>query len=174
MNTLDSKGRTPLSYAAYIGYVEGVRLFLKEFPELEFTRDQDGSFPIHQAAKGGKVEVIKILNPKVRLLNNKRQSILHVAAGTGRTNVVEFLLKMEEYKELLDTGDDNGDTPLHLAVKGVHYTTVNRLTKAKQTCGNSTNNELLTPRDIFDDYLLYPAQKVPSRKQVCVPKRSSV
>uniref|UniRef100_A0A803M6G3 PGG domain-containing protein n=1 Tax=Chenopodium quinoa TaxID=63459 RepID=A0A803M6G3_CHEQI len=168
MDSFDSKGRNPLSYAAHIGYVEGVKLLLDRHPHLEFKRDMDndGSFPIHQAVKGGQVKIIKLLHPKICLLNSNRQSVLHVAADSGNTNVVRFLLKLQKFKELLNNSDDNGNTPLHLAVKGAHYKIVCQLTQEKHAIGNSTNKELLTPRDLFENYVQDPCQKVPSEKQI--------
>ncbi|KAL2933648.1 Protein ACCELERATED CELL DEATH 6, partial [Bienertia sinuspersici] len=123
VDSFDSRGRSPLSYAAYIGYVEGVSLLLKHDANLEFQRDDDmdESFPIHHAAKGGQLEVMKLLTLSEILVKNNKQNALHVAAESGRLRVVKYLLMQPKFKGTLNTGDDNGNTPLHLAVKGFHF-----------------------------------------------------
>ncbi|KAL2900978.1 Protein ACCELERATED CELL DEATH 6 [Bienertia sinuspersici] len=65
----------------------------------------DESFPIHHAAKGGQLE----------------QNALHVAAESGRLRVVKYLLMQPKFKGTLNTGDDNGNTPLHLAAQGLSF-----------------------------------------------------
>ncbi|KAL2943201.1 Protein ACCELERATED CELL DEATH 6, partial [Bienertia sinuspersici] len=123
VDSFDSRGRSPLSYATYIGYVEGVSLLLKHDANLEFQRDDDmdESFPIHHAAKGGQLEVTKLLTLSEILVKNNKQNALHVAAESGRLRVVKYLLMQPKFKGTLNTGDDNGNTPLHLAVKGFHF-----------------------------------------------------
>lgn len=170
MDSFDSEGRNPLSYAAHIGYVKGVKLLLAKFPSIKFKRDkdEDGSFPIHHAAKEGHVKIIKLLHPTICLLTNRGQNILHVAADIGKWRVIAYLLKLQEFKELINTGDDDGNTPLHLAVKGFHLRTVARLMKEKHNINsNAINNELSIARQMFceDEY---PKWKVHAHL-LCLP-----
>ncbi|CAO2840603.1 unnamed protein product [Amaranthus hypochondriacus] len=152
-HTFDDEGKNPLSYAICIGYIKGVELLLDNFPALEFKRDQDenGSFPIHQAAKKGHIKIIKMLTLSICLLNNKQQNILHVAAEAGKFEVVNYLLKRQDrFEELLNTGDIDGNTPLHLAAKGCWTETMRCLMWKKQIDCNSINKELRTARDDFE------------------------
>ncbi|CAO2840602.1 unnamed protein product [Amaranthus hypochondriacus] len=169
-HTFDDKGRNPLSYAICIGYIEGVQLLLDNFPALEFKRDQDenGSFPIHQAAKK---EHIKMLTPSIFLLNNKQQNILHVAAEAGNSNVVNYLLKrLDHFEELLNTGDADGNTPLHLAAKGCRTNTMRCLMWEKQIDCNSINKELCTARDDFEMSSQYSTADITLRVQIMFVK----
>ncbi|XP_056685398.1 protein ACCELERATED CELL DEATH 6 isoform X3 [Spinacia oleracea] len=167
VDSFDSEGRNPLSYAAHIGYVKGVKLLLAKFPSIKFKRDkdEDGSFPIHHAAKEGHVKIIKLLHPTICLLTNRGQNILHVAADIGKWRVIAYLLKLQEFKELINTGDDDGNTPLHLAVKGFHLRTVARLMKEKHNINsNAINNELSIARQMFceDEYPKWKIQRMDS------------
>ncbi|KAL2940286.1 Protein ACCELERATED CELL DEATH 6, partial [Bienertia sinuspersici] len=151
VDSFDSRGRSPLSYAAFVGFVEGVSLLLKHDPSLEFKRDNDmdGSFPIHYAARGGHLKVLLRLTLSEMMLKNNEQNALHEAAKTGRSSVVEYLLKKPKFKKLLNTGDKKGNTPLHLAVQGFHSEVVLCLVNEEHIDGKSTNKELLTARDLF-------------------------
>ncbi|GAB4837326.1 hypothetical protein Ancab_039576 [Ancistrocladus abbreviatus] len=134
INSFDEKGRTPLSYAAYIGYLDGVDCILAKFPNSAFSCDEDGSYPVHKASNKGHVEIIKrflLLSPKtVDLLNGHGQNILHVAAMSGNTKMVSYLLKTQGIKKLMDSRDRDGNTALHLATMNDHLDVVSCLEDA--------------------------------------------
>lgn len=158
-HSFNDEGRNLLSYAAFIGFIEGVQLLLENFPALEFEcdQDEDGSFPIHQATKGGHVNIIKLFKLSACFLNNKQQNILHVAAGAGKYEVVYYLLKrQDQFKDLiLNTGDADGNTPLHLAAKGYYVTSVNHLITKKYYHAYSLNKELFTSKELYKANLQY-------------------
>ncbi|GAB4837360.1 hypothetical protein Ancab_039590 [Ancistrocladus abbreviatus] len=134
VNSFDEEGQTPLSYVAYIGYLDGVIFILDNYPERAFRCDKDGSYPIHKAAGKDHVEIVKqfLLHflETIDLPNVHDQNILHVAAMSGSTKVVSYLLKTQGIKKLMDTTDRDGKTAMHLATMNEHLDVVNCLEDA--------------------------------------------
>ncbi|KAK9733606.1 hypothetical protein RND81_04G078200 [Saponaria officinalis] len=156
VNAFDDN-QTPLSYAAFKGYLDAVQYLLDKFPHLAYKRneDKDGSFPIHKACSGGHVSVVKELHKTRHLLNKKGQNILHVAAAHGKAEVVSYLLKIPELKRLINLKDDHGNTPLHLAAKGYHPRVVYILTRDPRMT-QLRNKDGLTPLDFAEIHAELP------------------
>ncbi|KAK9733712.1 hypothetical protein RND81_04G086700 [Saponaria officinalis] len=157
VNAFDDK-QTPLSYAAFKGYLAAVRYLLEKFPHLayECNKDEDGSSPIHKACSGGHVKVIKELYRTMHLLNSKGQNILHVAAAHGKAEVVSYLLERLELERLINLKDDRGNTPLHLAAKGFHPRVVYILTREPRM-KQLHNKDGLTALDIAEIHAESPS-----------------
>ncbi|XP_010680901.3 protein ACCELERATED CELL DEATH 6 [Beta vulgaris subsp. vulgaris] len=117
------EGLTPLSYAAFNGFVETVGYILEKFPEtLRNNRNQDNSYPIHTACLGGQVEILKMfyseLPKAVFDTDSQGRTVLHLAAkerGNRLKHVVSYLVSLPEGKELMKKKDENEFTPLDLA-----------------------------------------------------------
>ncbi|EOA15038.1 hypothetical protein CARUB_v10028393mg, partial [Capsella rubella] len=140
----NEEGRTCLSFGASTGSYEGIRYILGEFgkaaAKLCYVNDDDGFTPIHMAAKEGHVRIIK----------DQCQNILHVAAETGKSKVVKYLLKLDEQKRMMNEQDVNGNTPLHLATKHRHPMVVNILTWKDGINLATLNNDGFTALDIAE------------------------
>lgn len=152
IESYDEEGRTPLSYAALKGYLEGARYLLKKFPSSAYRCDKnkEGFFPIHMAASGGHIKMIKELHSTKHLRNRRGQSILHVACGSGKSEVVSFLLKMPELEGLINLKDEDGNTPLHLATLGLHTRVVYILTWENKIKPGLKNKDGLTALDLVE------------------------
>ncbi|CAL5190284.1 unnamed protein product [Lathyrus oleraceus] len=131
IHSLDKHKRLPLHYAASIGYLEGVELLLGICKCCTIKRDEYGYFPIHLASYGGHVEVVKKLlqycpDPTEMLDTSHKRNILHIAANHGKYEIVCYILQSDipEHQKLINQKDNNGDTPLHLAARSCHPTTV--------------------------------------------------
>ncbi|KAM3741079.1 hypothetical protein ACB098_08G148800 [Castanea mollissima] len=161
----DSKGMTPLSYAAYIGYLEGVRYFLNKFADYMYESDRNGFFPIHTASSRGHIKIVQEFIQRcpdsVELLNHQDQNILHVAAMSGKAKVVNYMLKMPELEMLINEKDVDGNTSLHLASKGGHPKVVSILTWDKRVDSKLLNDEGKTALDVAGKY----SGKVPSFRE---------
>ncbi|THG19688.1 hypothetical protein TEA_024968 [Camellia sinensis var. sinensis] len=132
----DIRGKKPLSYAASIGYVDGVCYILDTFVDCTYKRDGDGSYPIHEASSQGHIAVVKEFLRRFpdsrELLNEQGQNILHVAAESGKANIVSYMLKNHELEMLINDTDEDGNTPLLLATKNAHAEIVSILTWDKR------------------------------------------
>lgn len=154
----NEEGRTCLSFGASIGFYEGISYILSDFDNaassLCYVADDDGLFPIHMAAREGHVGIIKEFlkhcPDSVELLNNQCQNILHVAAKTGKSKVVKYLLNLDEEKRLMNEQDLDGNTPLHLATKHRHSMVVNILTWNENVKLATMNNDGFTALDIAE------------------------
>lgn len=114
----DEDGGTPLYYAAFIGYVEGVSIFLESSTQNAIEPNKKGYLPIHLAGKMGHLEEVKVIlqqetvNPIV-LINQQGQNILHIAGKVVENTVVKYLLRSVKVDSGTINGRDvNGDTPL--------------------------------------------------------------
>ncbi|XP_019094360.1 PREDICTED: protein ACCELERATED CELL DEATH 6, partial [Camelina sativa] len=161
------EGKTCLSLGASIGFYKGVCYILKEFDKptshLCYLTDDDGFTPIHMAAKEGQAkileELLKHCPDSIELLNNKCQNILHVAAESGKSKIVKYILGLDNQKRLVNEQDANGNTPLHLATKNWHPNVVSMLTWNTEVNLKALNNGGFTALDIAEkkfnnDYIL--------------------
>lgn len=153
----DEEGRTALHCASYIGYLDGVRYLLGKSISSAVQRDDHGLFPIHMASTKGHVHVIEELlqycpYPAEMLCYND-QNILHVAAKSGKLNVVNYILKNPELEKLINQRDKDGNTPLHLATMQWHPKIVSALTWDKKVDLKLINNEGLTAFDAAECYM---------------------
>lgn len=149
MTSMDDEGQSPLCYAAFKCNLKAVEYMLVKFPEYAYECDKAGCFPIHKAASGGNLEVIKVLHFTRKLLNKNGQTILHVAAASGKSKVVSYLLKMKEFEGLINKKDEDGNTPLHLATKAFHPRVVYILTREKRCMLNLQNKDGLMALDLI-------------------------
>lgn len=162
VDTFDEEGRTPLSYAAYIGNLEGVQYLLEKFRGEAFKKGKDGCFPIHWASRGGQIPVVEELTSSSTisrdLLSDKGQNILHMAAGNGRSDMLKYLLEdmLKRHKELaqcaINLRDEDGNTPLHLAVINKHPKVVYVMTQYKQVQLSLENKDGCSPLDAALNY----------------------
>lgn len=119
---IDEEDLTPLSYAASKGFVGIASYILKKYPKSikERNKDRSKSYPVHKAAQGGHVEVLKMFHAKIpdSLLyrDNFGQTILHIAANKERGNkfkpVVSYLLSLNVGEKLNKIKDENEKYPL--------------------------------------------------------------
>jgi ankyrin repeat protein len=169
LDSKDDDGRTPLSWAAALGYEAVAKLLLEKGAELE-SKDDDGQTPLLWAAARGHEAVVKLLLEKGAELESKSRTPLSWAAE-GHKAVVKLVLekdgKLDNYshtpllyaaaegheaivKLLLEKGaereskDNDGQTPLSLAVvRG--YEAVAKLLIEKGAELESKDNNGLTP-----------------------------
>ncbi|CAM8926920.1 unnamed protein product [Rhodiola kirilowii] len=154
MDLIDHKGKLPIHWAAATGHLKGVRHLLTYNNSLHFTirKDAYGLLPIHHASMKGHVDVVHELLKRIydpsQHLNYKGKNILHLAAESGKCNVVNYLLKHIWSKKLVNQKDHDGNTPLHLASLHSHPHIVSALTWDKRTQVKLLNNKGHTAIDV--------------------------
>ncbi|KAI5433725.1 hypothetical protein KIW84_020838 [Lathyrus oleraceus] len=177
IHSMDKHQRLPLHYAAFIGSLECVDLLLGLCNCCTIQRDKYGYFPIHLASYGGHVEVVKNLlqyypDPTEMLDSSYERNILHIAAKHGKHEVICYILQSEipEHHKLINQKDNKGETPLHLAARSCHPSTVYYLVNDKNKRVNldlvNKNNE--TTLDIVNalyEHLTWIALKSAGAKE---------
>ncbi|RXM31962.1 Caskin-1 [Acipenser ruthenus] len=112
---VDNAGKTPLDLACEFGRVGVVQLLLSSNmcaallePKPGDTTDPNGTSPLHQAAKNGHIDIIRLLLQAGININRqtKAGTALHEAALCGKTEVVRLLLDVSLTVENLETPDD--------------------------------------------------------------------
>ncbi|EOA19630.1 hypothetical protein CARUB_v10002975mg [Capsella rubella] len=152
------EGRTCLSFGASLGYYEGFCYLLDKAPDSVYASDNDGSFPIHMAAKYGHVKILKAILKRcpdaLELLDRDSRNILHVAAKYGKLQVLKFILRCYKDKnkeKLINEEDANGNTPLHLATQNWHPKVVSMLTWDNRVDLKSLNHNGVTALDVAEE-----------------------
>ncbi|KAK6919046.1 Ankyrin repeat [Dillenia turbinata] len=150
----DEENRTPLHWAAYEGYLDGVHFILEHSTLDIYEADKNGSYPIHLASSEDHVDIIqqlvKYCPDSKELLNGKGQNIFHVAAARGKFDVVNYLLKGLEHVKLMNDKDAEGQTPLHLAIIHCRPRIAFDLVMDKRIDMTVVNNEGSTALDIAE------------------------
>ncbi|OIT20389.1 hypothetical protein A4A49_38125 [Nicotiana attenuata] len=122
VSPIDNRGDTILHFIAIHGNVRVFRLILEERPvssEDLRVKNKNGDTPLHEAARFGRKEIVKImLNLKRDLVlerNNSGETPIYVAAASGEKEVFILLAENNFCDEFTMTRDD-GRTVLHAAV----------------------------------------------------------
>lgn len=116
----DSFGRTPLSWAARKGHTDAVRLLCERGANLE-VRDREGFVPLLYAIQNQHVDVAKLLLARGAATESKfptsGRTALHAAAARGHMALVELLC---EAGADLGAQDHQGHPPLFTAAREGH------------------------------------------------------
>ena len=120
----DADGKTPLHHAAETGR-EHVALTLLQHQADVNAPDLNRKTPLHSAAEAGKARIVQLLVKRkadIEACSRRKETALHLAVRNPRS-----------VKALLDASADDavtnilGRTPLHMAVLGRYYESVDLL-----------------------------------------------
>ena len=113
---------SPINIAAYKGHIALCRHLMNESEDKIFNKD--GENPLLISAAFGHFEVYKLFhavaevkNPKLEEIGLEGRTILHIAAGSGHSEICKFIIEREDNK---NPSDRDGMTPLHVAVMRGH------------------------------------------------------
>ncbi|KAF8391799.1 hypothetical protein HHK36_022033 [Tetracentron sinense] len=152
----DIYGRTVLQYvASYDKYkcVEVAKLLLEKDSSVAYIQDKDGRSPLHFAAGKGSQDVTREIIGRypdaVDLVDNRGQNAFHVCIGKGPEEMLDCLMRKVRDDEVLNQQDNDGNTPLHLAVKrGNPKLVKSMLTKKGRVDTDTMNKDNFTPLDL--------------------------
>ncbi|WOL08831.1 hypothetical protein Cni_G17584 [Canna indica] len=148
----DSTKSTPLHFAAANGDLRMVQLLLECDASAAYVQDREGFSAIHVAASAGHLEIIEELlmscgDSKEQKTENGR-NLLHVAIEKKNIEVVKHVLKSVLLEELINEQDNEGNTPLHLAVKLQNKKMIQALLSSRIVDVSLTNNSGYNPLDL--------------------------
>ncbi len=123
-NLVDDKGN-PLIVIAAREKSDKVAEALASAPNIDLEKtDPAGESALMMAALNGELPLVKVLIAKGAEVSKKGWTALHYAATNGNDDVVRYLLDQSAY---IDAGSPNGTTPLMMAARGNHGSTVTLL-----------------------------------------------
>jgi ankyrin repeat protein len=126
---------SPLYYVAALGQLSLAKHVISKRPQDLHTKDAEGCTPLHIAVLAGNVEVSQLLLSLSHPINShvpyiKGYNLLHMAAWKGHFKITRMLLEHDESMKLLvNTPNNYGQTPLHLASTHDHASIVALLLK---------------------------------------------
>lgn len=155
----DSSGKTALHYAASLCHdqeadrKEILKRLLSANPSLAYETDNDGNSPLliatlqgHKFAIG---EIIDRCPDAVELVDRRGRNALHLAVLNNSVSMVDALLGRSKQMILINERDNDGNTPIHLAVdEKTHVIVLNFLLKYESFDLAITNKEGLTALDV--------------------------
>ncbi|CAM8927755.1 unnamed protein product [Rhodiola kirilowii] len=152
---LNNENKSAVYLAVEAGYKNCVKILLAEAANHDQRLQEkasNGESVLHAAAKGQSLDILEMITSKLPslmdLIDHKGKNILHLAAESGKCNVVNYLLKHIWSKKLVNQKDHDGNTPLHLASLHSHPHIVSALTWDKRTQVKLLNNKGHTAIDV--------------------------
>ncbi len=130
VNVIDTACGTSLYYASSQGYEEMVAILLSSGAYVGLTIERGalaGKTPLHGAAEGGHIEIVKVLvahGAKINAIDKVGLTPLHFAAENGHKEVVSVLCARGAD---IQARDKNSRMPIHLAAMRGDSATVEAL-----------------------------------------------
>ncbi|CAN6381869.1 unnamed protein product [Urochloa humidicola] len=117
-----------------------------------YQADDYGLYPIHVAAKYGRLGLVKMLLQRcpdcATLRDRKGRTFLHHAAHTGNASVIEHVCQTPNLMTILNAQDREGDTALHRVIRNGNIYAFTCLFKNLQVRLDVANKDGMTPLDL--------------------------
>ncbi|KAI8557905.1 hypothetical protein RHMOL_Rhmol04G0047200 [Rhododendron molle] len=154
MRKLDDRGKAAIHHAVEADYWVLLDQMLKADPSIALFPDAEGYTALLRASSRGywKVceRILQVCPESIEARNDKGQHALHLARSRIPAPLGYVGKIPPEMWELVNVGDDEGNTPLHLAVKDNYYTKVISLTSSASINLGAVNEEGLTALDLCE------------------------
>ncbi|KAI8557919.1 hypothetical protein RHMOL_Rhmol04G0048100 [Rhododendron molle] len=145
---MDNRGKAAIHHAVEADYWVFVDQMLEADPSIALFPDAEGYTAILRASSRGcwKIceKILRVCPESIEARNDKGQHALHLANHRNMGKIPP------EIWVLLNVGDDEGNTPLHLAVKENHYEKAILLTSSASIYLGAVNKEGLTALDLCE------------------------
>lgn len=129
-----------------------VEFIMGKDPLSSLYADSTGSLPIHIAAAHGRLDIVKTLLKECSYCESSRnasgQTFLHVAVEKEKLDIIEYVCGEKKFNRILNAGDQDGNTALHLAVNNASEIIFCSLMQNRDVCLNFANKEGRTPLDL--------------------------
>jgi len=122
----NSKGRKPIHNA---NDAESLELLLDHGADID-AKDGNGNSPLHYAIMAKDVDRIKLLLSRhcdVTAANDAGSTALHLASDPEIVSMLLEAVSDDELSNTVNAMDANGNSPVHMAVRGRHRETVRQL-----------------------------------------------
>ncbi|MEE6465994.1 hypothetical protein FKM82_006784 [Ascaphus truei] len=120
VNSVDSKGRTPLHAAAFTDHVECLQLLLSHNAQVNAV-DSSGKTPLMMAAENGQTNAVEVLVSSAKadltLQDNSKNTALHLACSKGHETSALLILERITDRNLINATNAALQTPLHVAAR---------------------------------------------------------
>ncbi|XP_058211211.1 ankyrin repeat-containing protein At5g02620-like [Rhododendron vialii] len=176
MRQLDNRGKAAIHHAVEAHCWVILFRMLHADASMALFPDADGYTPLLRAASGGNWEFCKWILMRcpesIEARNHQGQNALHL----GKVELSGAGQYIPEMWELLNVGDDEGNTPLHLAVKENQYEKALLLTSSASIDLGAVNNQGLTALDLCESDCEHYTTKVQAfhSKSLESPHQSAV
>ncbi|KAE9414822.1 hypothetical protein Angca_007770 [Angiostrongylus cantonensis] len=142
VDAADAYGLTPLHYAAMKGNQQAARALLMNCAAVN-SRGVKGMTPLLTACVHGSDDVVCLLlssGADWSTTDTRMNSVYHITALHGRNNTLKLLLQYgEDARAMLWSSNNEGKTPLRLAVEGNHPDTVRTILELRQSQSSDFN-----------------------------------
>ncbi|CAK9149723.1 unnamed protein product [Ilex paraguariensis] len=148
--------QTPLHYAARLArWYNIASQLLDEDNSVAYVIDNDKNTTLHLAAMTGKnciFEEVKLHTPDCwKIVNGKRQNILHIALEHDRKYTAKYIIENNRgINTLITEKDVDGNAPFHLMAAS--NCLVDGIIHHDMVAKNALNNKNLTPLDMVPNY----------------------
>ncbi|KAG5551399.1 hypothetical protein RHGRI_009726 [Rhododendron griersonianum] len=154
MRKLDNRGKAAIHHAVEADCWVLLDRMLEADPSIALFPDAEGYTALLIASSRGCwktcEKIIWFCPESIETRNDKGQHVLHLARSWIPVPLGYFGKIPPEIWELVNVGDDEGNTPLHLAVKENHYVMAILLTSSASIDLGAVNKEGLTALDLCE------------------------
>lgn len=152
---------SPLHFAALLDISDistRAELLLDAYESSAYQPDKTGSFPIHVAALGNNLAVVRVLLEKcpgcVQLRDAQGRTLLHIAASKDYCRLVGHIINhllakgVQRFASTVNMQDKEGNSAIHFAAANGAPGTIRHLIWRKEVELNLQNNQGRTPLDL--------------------------
>lgn len=133
VNQKDKHHQTPIFWASAFE-TSDIAAVLIEAKAVVNSANKFGYTPLMRAVRHGRVAVAELLlqhGADLTAMDKFKSSIMQIAAGSGQSEALDWLLQMRTARSQLELRDIDGCTPLLVAVKAGHVAICSALLEAK-------------------------------------------
>ncbi|XP_042502604.1 ankyrin repeat-containing protein At5g02620-like isoform X2 [Macadamia integrifolia] len=156
----DNDERTALHFAALWASPGIAKMLIKKEISVAYKKDKGGILPVHLAAERDELRIFNLFFDHCpdcfEHVDHNGWNALHFAAGCSSGGAISILRRVlisgdnELLKGMANEGDNEGNTPLHVAVKSGNIMSVDVFLRSSVVDKLAINNDCFTPLDLIE------------------------